>query len=67
MKINFADIPVNVLDGLTLYPSTALALASFLSGFLTASLLNANFPSVFGAIGVGVLGLAAAYFAGKPK
>ena len=67
MKINFADIPVNILDGLSKYQLTSLSIASFLSGFITASLLNAAFPYVFLALGAGIAGLVAAYFAGKPK
>ena len=67
MKINFADIPVNVLDGFDKYPYTTCGATCYLLGFLTASLLSANWVLIFWALGGGFAGLVAAYYAGKPK
>ena len=65
MKIKFADIPINVMDGIDRYPNTSICLTGYLLGFLTASLLSADFKLVLYGLGGGIVALVVAYFVGR--
>ena len=67
MKLNIADIPVNILDGFAKYPDTSLVTSGLFVGFLSASVIAANWPMVFSSLaaGFGILGVA--WYIGKPK
>jgi len=67
MKINIADIPVNILDGFAKYPDTSLFTAGLYLGFLSASVIASEWPLVFSALAAGVGILTVAWWAGKPK
>lgn len=67
MKLNFKDIPVNVIDGACKYPSISACVTSLISG-VALSWFIVHDARVFAASGVLLLAaLVAAYFAGKPK
>ena len=67
MKFNFADIPVNVIDGVCKYPLVSACTGSLISGVALSWFIVYD-ARVFAASGLLLLaGLVAAYFAGKPK
>ena len=67
MKLNIADIPVNILDGFAKYHQTSLLTAGLFFGFLSASVIAGAWHQMFATLAAGVAVLAVAYFAGRPK
>lgn len=67
MKLNIADIFVNIFDGFAKYHQTSLVTTGLFIGSAGAFISMAAWPQMFAtlAAGAGVLGLA--WFAGKPK
>jgi hypothetical protein len=67
MKFNFADIPVNVIDGACKYPLIASCSCSLIAGVALSWFIVYD-TRVFAAAGLLLLaGLVTAYFVGKPK
>jgi len=67
MKLNIADIGINILDGLDKYPKVTIGVGAFALGLLVSSAHLGDWPVFGGGVALLVTGLAAAWYAGKPK
>ncbi len=67
MKIKIADIPINIMDGFAKYPDTSLVVCGLFFGWLSAFVMVAAWPQMFGTLTAGIGVLAVAWYIGKPK
>ena len=67
MKLNLADIPVNILDGLDKYPRAFLCVGCFSAGLGISSAFNQSTTGIWMMAGVLLSALAVAWYLGKPK